>query len=136
MRKVIIATHGNFSKGLKNSLEMIVGESAKEIETYSLYPGENALDFAKELKAEVTEHPEVEYVVLGDLFGASVVNSLIELSEYPNVFLISGVNLNVALEIMLTPPHTLTEEILEKIIDHAREGIKLVKVMETDDDEF
>ena len=32
-----------YLKGMLNSVSMIVGELAKDIETYSLYPGENQM---------------------------------------------------------------------------------------------
>ena len=44
MRRFYIASHGDFSKGIKHSLEMIAGHSAA-VHTYSLYPGESAVDF-------------------------------------------------------------------------------------------
>ncbi|WP_243155640.1 hypothetical protein [Enterococcus faecalis] len=50
MRRFYIASHGDFSKGIKHSLEMIAGHSAAAIHTYSLYPGESAVDFFGELK--------------------------------------------------------------------------------------
>ncbi len=49
MRRFYIASHGDFSKGIKHSLEMIA-RSAAAIHTYSLYPGEGAVDFFGELK--------------------------------------------------------------------------------------
>ena len=34
MVKIILASHGDLSKGMLNSVSMIVGELAKDIETY------------------------------------------------------------------------------------------------------
>lgn len=39
MVKIILASHGELSKGMLNSITMIVGDLANGIETYSLYPG-------------------------------------------------------------------------------------------------
>lgn len=36
MAKIILASHGGLSKGMKDSVSMIVGDLAKDIETYSL----------------------------------------------------------------------------------------------------
>lgn len=136
MRQIVIATHGDFSKGIKQSLEMIVGEAALDIITYSLVPGENASDFSKELKNIIQKNKDKKYILLGDLFGASVVNSLTELTTYENVHLISGVNLNLALEIMLTPEDQMTAETLDNIVENSREGIKRVQVLETENEDF
>ena len=38
MAKIILASHGGLSKGMKDSVSMIVGDLAKDIETYSLLP--------------------------------------------------------------------------------------------------
>lgn len=136
MRQVIIATHGDFSKGLKHSLEMIVGEAAAKIVTYSLYPGASASDFAQELLKTIQSNQEIEYVILADLYGASVVNSLVELSDQQNVRVISGVNLNLALELMLTSEERLSDAQLAQIILNAQEGIKEVKILAVENDEF
>ena len=53
MVKIILASHGDLSKGMLNSVSMIVGELAKDIETYSLYPGENPNDYAASLKKRI-----------------------------------------------------------------------------------
>ena len=36
MAKIILASHGELSKGMLNSISMIVGDLAKGIETYRL----------------------------------------------------------------------------------------------------
>lgn len=38
MSRVIFASHGGLSKGMKDSVSMIVGDLAKDVETYSLLP--------------------------------------------------------------------------------------------------
>ena len=41
MIKLILASHGELSKGMVNSVKMIVGSLADDVESFSLYPGEN-----------------------------------------------------------------------------------------------
>ncbi|MBP2098205.1 PTS sugar transporter subunit IIA [Enterococcus rivorum] len=136
MRKIYIATHGDFSKGLKHSLEMIVGEAAKEIQTFSLYPWESATDFSEKLKKELAQNKVDDYILLGDLFGASVVNALLETTAFKNVILISGVNLNLALELLLAGPERLTEEEIQEIIFQAQQGIRRVTIENLENEEF
>ncbi|WP_086314392.1 PTS system, mannose-specific IIA component [Enterococcus sp. 7F3_DIV0205] len=136
MRKIYIATHGDFSKGLKHSLEMIAGDSAKEIETFSLYPGASAADFAQKLMKELSLNDEDEYIILGDLFGASVVNALLETTSFEHVRLLAGVNLNLALELLLAGPSKLTDEELEEIIVNAQQGIRRVTIEKLENEEF
>ena len=98
MRRFYIASHGDFSKGIKHSLEMIAGHSAA-VHTYSLYPGESAVDFWR-VKKKAEQAPEDEFILMGDLFGASVVTAMMGLTVLENVIVFSGVNLNLALELM------------------------------------
>ena len=49
MAKIILASHGGLSKGMKDSVSMIVGYLAKDIEAYSLLPGQNPEDFYQEV---------------------------------------------------------------------------------------
>ncbi len=55
MAKIILASHGELSKGMLNSVQMIVGDLANGIETYSLYPGENPNDYALSLKKKISQ---------------------------------------------------------------------------------
>lgn len=50
--KIILASHGGLSKGMKDSVSMIVGDLARDIETYSLLPGQNPEDFYQEVLKE------------------------------------------------------------------------------------
>ena len=49
MRNIILASHGEFSKGLKDSVSMIVGDLADPIRTYSLYPSCSPADYMEEM---------------------------------------------------------------------------------------
>lgn len=43
MAKIILASHGELSKGMLNSVNMIVGDLASDVETFCLYPGQNQM---------------------------------------------------------------------------------------------
>ena len=139
MRKVIIATHGELSKGLVNTISIIAGESfAEQIQTYSLYPGEDVSVLAEKVKEEVLGDPSLDYVLLTDIMGGSVDNNLYHLITNPNVWLISGVNLLLVLEIILAAEDTPTEEVLLRAVESAKDSInfrsKLIPESDEDDD--
>jgi len=71
MRKIVLASHGAFSKGLLDSVHMVLGDSLRNVVTYSLNVGESATDYATELEAEIIENADTEYILIADLFGAS-----------------------------------------------------------------
>lgn len=115
---------------------MIAGHSAAAIHTYSLYPGESAVDFFGELKKKAEQAPEDEFILMGDLFGASVVTAMMGLTVLENVIVFSGVNLNLALELMLAGSEKLTDEKIQVIIRNARQGIQRVHIEEIENDDF
>ena len=122
MAKIILASHGELSKGMLNSVSMIVGELSKDIETYSLYPGENPSDFAMELEKQIQKSKE-RFIIICDIKGGSVYNALLQTCSNDNVDIISGMNMNMVLEFVLANSSGNLD--LEKIIDNAKEGIIL-----------
>lgn len=135
-RKVVLASHGEFSKGLKDSLKMILGEAADEVRAYSLYPGENAVDFKEELEKEIRQSENMEYVILTDVFGGSVCNALLPLTIYDNVKLFSGMNFNMAAEILMHGEAPLEAGGIEEILDTARNGICHLVLEEQEKEDF
>lgn len=137
MVKIILASHGELSKGMLNSISMIVGELAKDIETYSLYPGENPNDFALALKEEIQKSKD-DYIIICDIKGGSVYNSLLQTCVNDNVDIISGMNMNMILDLLLSNNYESIE--LEKVLDNARKGItiqnSLLMNKKIDEEEF
>lgn len=102
LRNVILASHGALCEGMKDSLRMIAGEEiVKDVRTYSLHPGENAIEFAQELKREIESHPEEEYIVITDVLGGSVHTALMQILTVDNLVLFSGMNMPLALEVIM-----------------------------------
>lgn len=135
-RKFILASHGDFSKGLKSSLQMIAGEAADAICTYSLYPGENAIDFKEELEQEIRAFTDTEFVILTDVFGGSVCNSLFPLSVYENVRLFSGMNFSMAIEVLTGYPDGLGEAEIQELLNTAKDGVCHVILQEEEKEDF
>lgn len=137
MSRIILASHGEMSKGLLNSVTMIVGdELAKRIETYSLYPGESPNDIYQEIEKKVKSSDE-QFVILCDVKGGSVHTTLSKLIVYSNVIVISGMNMNMVLDLVLSYQE-LTPETMESFLDSAKSGITLLSqvLVETEDEEF
>lgn len=125
MSRVIFASHGGLSKGMKDSVTMIVGDLTKNVETYSLLPGENPEDYYQELYKQANESNE-QILVLCDIKGGSVHTALSKLAVLDNVVVFSGMNMGLALDIVLRHAH-LSEEELQEIIENAREEITMMK---------
>ena len=134
-RQVILASHGEFSKGLRDSLKMILGQGAEHVRAYSLYPGELASDFKEELEKEINANRDTEFVILTDVFGGSVCNALMTLTVCENVKLFAGMNFNMAAEV-LTQGVPLTEKAVEEILDTSKEGIMQVVLKKEEEEDF
>lgn len=129
MKEIYIATHGEMSIGIKDSLRLIAGESADQITAYSLKPGENAQDFILKIEERLINYPEKQIIILGDLYGASIVNNMFSLARYENAVLLSGVNLSMALQILLDGSKWLDNETINFIIEESKIGIKRLEMI-------
>ena len=138
MKKIIIATHGELALGIKNALELIAGSMAKEISTYSLTPGKSATDFVAEIEKEMINHPDQQFIVMGDMYGASVVNAMLSLVNYPNGVLLSGVNLSLALQVLLDGSEMISDESIDEMIREAQKGILRIQLdqIELEEEDF
>ena len=121
MAKIILASHGGLSKGMKDSVSMIVGDLAKDIETYSLLPGENPEDFYQEVLKEAKECEE-QILILCDIKGGSVHTALSKLAVLDNVLVFSGMNMGLVLE-------------ANDLIEAAKDGMTVMSGMTSEDDE-
>ncbi|MCI5773181.1 MAG: hypothetical protein MR210_01340 [Erysipelotrichaceae bacterium] len=139
MRRLILASHGRFAEGIKDSANLIVGNLADMIETYCLLPGQLATDYANQLEKEVKAKPEDEFVIVVDIYGASVFSAMFPLTQYANVHLITGLNLAIVLSLLLSYPEKLTQESITNIIQEGQKSIKHVtqqSAMFDEDDDF
>lgn len=129
-RKIIVASHGELSKGLVDTAKMILGSINAELKSYCLIPGLNADEFAKEIREEMIREPETEFVILTDLYGASVCTAMTSLVAHSGVRLFTGMNINMLLSICVEYPQRLSDEDIIKIVNDAKEGIRSISVLD------
>ena len=98
--QIIIVSHGNLSKALLESAEMIMGKQ-NDVFTFGLYPGEDSDDLKKKVDEKISELPACEEIlVLSDLFYGSPFNAMISLLNKHKFHHITGINLPILLEIL------------------------------------
>ena len=135
MSRVIFASHGGLSKGMKDSVSMIVGDLAKDVETYSLLPGQNPEDFYQELSKQAKESDE-QILVLCDIKGGSVHTALSKLAVFDNVMVFSGMNMGLALDaVMKSLGGEVSLEDATDLINAAKEGMTVMNGMSSEEDE-
>ena len=134
MRKFLIATHGSFAKGIQSSLEIIMGK-LENVFMIQAYTEKN-----KSLKEEIDLvleqiRNEDELIVFTDLMGGSVTNQILQYALKKNVFIVSGFNLPLLLDILLSDPETPVNEVIETGIKNARDRIVFVNKLITSNKE-
>ena len=72
MNNLVLVSHGDFCKELKNSAEMILGPQ-ENIYTVSLLPNEGEKEFSEKFE-DVTQHLDGDYTVFADLMGGTPCN--------------------------------------------------------------
>ena len=129
MAKIILASHGGLSKGMKDSVSMIVGDLAKDIETYSLLPGQNPEDFYQEVLKE-------QILILCDIKGGSVHTALSKLAVLDNVMVFSGMNMGLVLDAVMKGLNGKIELAeANDLIEAAKDGMTVMNGMTSEDDE-
>lgn len=135
MAKIILASHGGLSKGMKDSVSMIVGDLAKDIETYSLPPGQNPEDFYQEVLKEAKESDE-QILILCDIKGGSVHTALSKLAVLDNVMVFSGMNMGLVLDAVMKGLNGKLELAeANDLIEAAKDGMTVMNGITSEDDE-
>lgn len=120
-KKVILISHGNLSKGMMMSVQMIMGKN-EELSSYGMMPGEHYSGIVRAIEKEVKANPETQYILIADLFGGSVCNGCTSLIVLPNVKLISGMNMGLVLEVVLAEA-PVSDEVIAQKIENCKTGI-------------
>lgn len=130
MRKFLIATHGAFSKGIRSSLDLIIGD------TYNTFLIQAYLDENNTVEDELatilaTITADDELVIFTDLLGGSVNNIMLQNALRENVHIVSGINLPLVIEVILGDADIPVIEIIEDALVKAKEQMVYVNKLIT-----
>jgi PTS system mannose-specific IIA component len=135
-KELILASHGELAAGMKNTAAMILGNLPFSCTAYGLKPGGDPREFAAQIKQKIQTHPETEFDIVVDLYGASVCSAMYPLAEYANVHLFTGMNLNLVLSLLVEHPEGLAEQDEEKLVEDGRTGIQVLKIQAAAEEDF
>ena len=123
MRHVILASHGNLARGMADTMGMIVGE-VNNLSTFVL-ERDDMDPISNQVRRELDAYdPSDEVIICTDMVGSSVNNDMVGLlPDYPQVTLISGMNLPLVITLAMDEGPA-TEEELADVIAMAADGIK------------
>lgn len=121
--KILVIGHGRFAEGIKSVANIIVGDLS-EVTFMNTYVDD--IDFHVELDNYFSKNNKV--LVLTDLFGGSVNQDIIQYITKVNINIITGINIPLILEILLS--NTTGNDLdFRQIISSAKEQIVFVNDM-------
>lgn len=139
MNQIILASHGGMSAGLKDTLELILGELP------NVYAVATTRDETEPITAATRRlldgfAPADKVYILTDVIGGSVNNDMMTLlAEYPDLTVICGTNVCLALTLASCEDPVSTEE-LESFMAQARSQIlncgALLETMSEEEDDL
>ena len=99
MKQFLLASHGKFAEGILGSFQMILGY-APNITVLCAYTKENEETLEHTVKKIICERNRKEdLIVVTDVFGGSVNNEFMKYLNEPGVYLVTGMNLPLLLEL-------------------------------------
>lgn len=137
MRHILLASHGGLAAGIYDTLTMIVGDIPH---VYVLMLARDDMQSMAQKARDLfsTFLPDDEIVVVTDMLGSSVNNDMVSLlPEYPQMHLLSGMNMPLVLSLVTSFDRTLLAEDISELLDVARDGVVYCNplVMQSLDDE-
>jgi mannose/fructose-specific phosphotransferase system component IIA len=128
MRKILLVSHGRLASGIKNSIDVLLGDSSAVIAIDAYLDNS---DYTIKIKEFIDKRkPNDEAIIFTDILGGSVFQKvLLEEPEKKGVLHVTGMNLPVVIECLLTP-EKLTEQTVDKIASTAASQLKRVSIFQ------
>jgi fructoselysine/glucoselysine PTS system EIIA component len=126
MKKLLLASHGYLAQGILNSVHIIMGD-VEHVDTLCAYVDKNNdIDELVDQKLKkMKEDPNIEWIVITDIFGGSVNNTFMNKLDEHNFHLISGLNLALLIDLLSNINiNKTTKELIEQSLELSRGTIK------------
>lgn len=116
MNHVVLLTHGEFSKGIAQSCEFILG-NVPDLKALSITMETSMEQAADMLREAVESFGNQKVIVVMDMAAGSTTQAALRIiPEYENVYLLTGLNLGLLIGLLMTD-----------LTDQKEENIKLLK---------
>lgn len=128
MNKIILATHGNFAMGLRDTLEMLAGDVSELVVVNIDEQGQSV--FEHKIEEIVVNSTEKSILVLTDIMGGSPFQTFLKhkLNGNDNIEIVTGVNLPMILDVYLSKDVVSLDELVEKAVEIGKSGVSAVKI--------
>lgn len=135
--KILLISHGDFAAGLCSTVTSFFGASSVKSACVTLDRGVD--DLTDKINSYLNQWKDEQVVICSDLKGGSANQTAYRYLDRPNIFLISGMNLALVLQLIME--EQVTEESLHAMIESAKQDMVLindlhknVSVQSTDDE--
>lgn len=124
---ILIISHGPLAKGVLESCRFFY-EDERYIRTEILAKEDDPMSFLDVIKASCKEFEELDGIlILTDIPGGTPANlAQVVMRDYPQIRLVSGVNLMMVLDALLSREMYGLDELAQHCIDSAKESIQLI----------
>jgi len=123
MRKILIATHGHLAKGFESAVNLICGEHLGVSYFNAFVDDTNIDDFINNYMNDIGDNDVA--VICTDILGGSVNQKFLPYLNRENIYLISGINLPLILELVLYS-EDINVATLNALIEQSKEVLLLV----------
>lgn len=124
---IILVTHGKLAEGLKDSVNMIIGEYSN-LTTVSFNPGESIESLEDKLSKVLDDERTEKALIFVDVFAASPFNASMKaynsLEDSKEIGVITGVNLPMVMEALLSSESDDLDGLVKSLIEGGRESIQ------------
>jgi len=128
MINIVVVSHGNLATELIKSAEMIAGES-QAVYFVTLHPGDTPESFEEKIDATMAQLEGQETLILIDLFSGTPYNITAKQLLKENVECVTGANLPMLIEAMISREDANLVELAESISQVGIDSVKNLKPM-------
>lgn len=131
MKKYFISSHGHLASGVLSSLEILFGNT-DGVTVFDAYLDERTVEGEVEKFLSETNDSD-QVILLSDVYGGSVNSILYRYLQRDNTILITGFNLSLLLELMvsLMDEEDLSIEKIDVMIAESRQMMKRISLNES-----
>ncbi|MCB5954040.1 PTS sugar transporter subunit IIA [Enterococcus sp. CWB-B31] len=133
--KLILMSHGKMAYETYQSAKMIVGELA-DIAAVSMQEQDGMAGTQEKLTALLNEAGDAPVLVIADLKGGTPCNvAMMAMGMKENMRVISGLNLAMVLEAVLSPVEEL-DMLVSSLLSVGKEAVTMIELPTLDEDEY
>lgn len=128
MKKLLVVTHGTFAQGIKESVNVITGDSSK-IDTVSITVESAPEDVRAEIQAYIEKTPSsVPIFIVTDIpSGSTTACSAPMMTLRNNIYVLTGLNLGLLLALVMQPIEIGDiEENIRIVLEESRETVMFI----------